>query len=196
MRVVRTFTRRKVDPVSRFFAIVPPSAHRSSVVLCHRPSGTGPRSGITPASPTSALATIAPGYPSLTQSTTMTPARTTAYLAWLRIACHALSAADMSLACWHATYGDMRGTHRWTCVTLVTSGGTRVRQAEPVGRRRRADHAGLVQHDGLARPRAVRLTGRRLRLRRARPVAIQRSCANCSRTVGDELFSHQDVFFP
>ena len=77
---------------------------------------------------------------------------------------------------WHAgmPYGDMRGTHRWTCVTLVTSGGTRVRQAEPVGRRRRADHAGLVQHDGLARPRAARPTGRRVRLRLARPGVVQR----------------------
>ena len=50
-----------------------------------------------------------------------------------------------------------------------------------VGRRRRADHAGLVQHDGLARPRAARLTGRRLRLRRARHRAIQRSCPTYSR---------------
>ena len=57
-----SFARRKVDPVSRFFAIVPPSAHRSTVALCHRPSGTGPSPGITSASPTGALATIAPGY--------------------------------------------------------------------------------------------------------------------------------------
>ena len=35
-------------------------AHRSSLALCHRPSGTDMRPGITPASPTSALATIAP----------------------------------------------------------------------------------------------------------------------------------------
>jgi hypothetical protein len=57
---------------------------------------------------------------------------------------------------------DGRASHSWR----LTSGGTRVMQAEPVGRRRRADHAGLVQHDGLARPRAARLTGRRLQLRR------------------------------
>ena len=41
---------------------MPPSTHRSSAVLCHRPSGTGPSPGITSASPTGALATIAPGY--------------------------------------------------------------------------------------------------------------------------------------
>ena len=35
-------------------------AHPSSLALCHRPSGTDLRPGITPASPTSALATIAP----------------------------------------------------------------------------------------------------------------------------------------
>ena len=35
-------------------------AHRSSLALCHRPSGTDMRPGVTPASPTSALATIAP----------------------------------------------------------------------------------------------------------------------------------------
>ena len=53
-------------------------------------------------------------------------------------------------------------------------------QADPVGRARGATDGGLVQHDGLARPRAARPTGRRLRLRRARPSAIQRSCVTYS----------------
>ena len=38
-----------------------------------------------------------------------------------------------------------------------------------------ADQAALAPLDGLARPRAARPTGSRLRLRRARPGAIQRS---------------------
>ena len=60
---------------------------RSSVALFHRPSGTGPSPGITSASPTGALATIAPGYLSLTQSTPMAPERTAVPLACLCVAC-------------------------------------------------------------------------------------------------------------
>ena len=57
-----SLARRKVDPVSRFFAMSAPAAHRSSVALFHRPSGTGPSPNITSASHTGALAAISPGY--------------------------------------------------------------------------------------------------------------------------------------
>ena len=70
--------------------------------------------------------------------------------------------------------------HTFREINLAPPSHTTDTQVEPVGRARGATDGGLVQHDGLARPRAARPTGRRLRLRRARPSAIQRSCVTYS----------------
>ena len=87
----------------------------------------------------------------------------------------ALSATNMERVIGRLFASRMAGSFRVTSSPLVTSDDTRVTQAEPVGRARGADACGHVQHDGLARPRAARPTGWRLRLPRARPKAFQPS---------------------
>ena len=119
-------------------------AHRSSLALCHRPSGTDLRPGITPASPTSALATIAPvcHHLLLSCSDNGCGARNDpaiALCAMPRHQTHAggtqgipLSATSMSLVAWHGrvivTYVSHARCHR----RHETSWSRRVRGARAV----------------------------------------------------------------
>ena len=82
-----SFARRKVDPVSRPRAMWHRPAHRSFPALCHRPSGTDPSTDITSASPTRSLTTAAPDDLHTHTVGATAPARSGAYLAWLRVTC-------------------------------------------------------------------------------------------------------------